>query len=185
MTNSPNIGTQLNNSERFYAAAFRNPALSSLAARETGEQRPGDATRETGLSWDSDSKGEQSINSGITDTLTLSTSTVSRSSSIISQPLGSVLKSQGKLQQFREQLIGKLLDAYGDVFRNTFHWNLPLANMAKWSIDNIFNRLSILGVEQTKLDQIKTEVTTAMRSENRGNMRQVVQTEAYQEVGIA
>ncbi|MBU0630686.1 MAG: hypothetical protein KKC80_07215 [Candidatus Margulisbacteria bacterium] len=184
MSNSPNIGTQLSNSERFYAAAFRNPALETVASRESGNQFKTDDTRETGFDWGKDSQGDARLDSGHTDRLSLSTSTVSQTAPV-ALPVVSLRAAQGRLQEFKEQLMGKLLQSYEDVFRNTFHWNQPLANMAKWSIDNIFNRLSLIGVEQGRLEQIRRDVTVAMREENRGNMREAVKTIAYQNVGIA
>ncbi|MFA5034757.1 MAG: hypothetical protein WC500_03140 [Candidatus Margulisiibacteriota bacterium] len=184
MTTNQPIGTQVGNSaDKYYGAMYRNPASDSLAAREASELRSGDSTRETGFNWDKDSQGDANLKTGVADSLVLSTSTVSRTT--VSQPVVSTRGAQEKLQQFKDQLTSKLLQSYEEVFRNTFHWNLPLANMAKWSIDNIFNRLTILGVEQGQLQQVRQDVTVAMRSENRGNMRQVVETEAYQEVGIA
>lgn len=183
MTTNQPIGTQVgSNAERYYGAMYRNPA-DSLAAQEANELRSGGTTRETGFNWDKDSQGDSNLKTGIADSLVLSTSTVSRTT--LSQPVVSTQGAQEKLQQFKDQLTTKLLQAYEEVSRGVYHSNLPLANMAKWSLDNIFNRLTILGIEQGQLQQIRQDVRTSMQSENRGSMRQVVETEAYQEVGIA
>lgn len=185
MTTNQPIGTQVGNSaDKYYGAMYRNPMSDSVAAREAGDLRSGGSTRETGFAWDKDSQGETNLKTGMTaDSLVLSTSTVSRTT--VAQPVVSTRGAQEKLQQFKDQLTTKLLQAYEEVCRGAYHSNLPLANMAKWSMDNIFNRLTILGVEQGQLQQVRQEVKTAMRSENRGSMRQAIETEAYQEVGIA
>ncbi|MBU1027168.1 MAG: hypothetical protein KKA31_05495 [Candidatus Margulisbacteria bacterium] len=172
------LGAELSNIEKFYANPKQQHQQDDAAREVTmapAEQRL------SGVFMRKDDKGNVKVEME-SDRIALSSTTVALDSSPKPILVAALSHAKERLDQFKKKLFTKLLETYEEAFKNTFNHNRLVANVAKWTIGNVLEKLVSLGMNQRELGEIRSNIRYAMIEETNQKMSQISYDEALFEV---